>query len=118
MWSRATNPPGVEATTVCIEWPMNDHGAMTVRVEGTNESRQLVEFADDSIEKALARLPRGATIPVRMRSLGCRGNAWQVTGLGAVTTQTDRRISGRDDVANQRHRTDEQYGQRNERAEI
>ncbi|ELZ34435.1 hypothetical protein C474_01976 [Halogeometricum pallidum JCM 14848] len=63
---------------------MNDHGAMTVRVEASNEVRQIVECESDAVKHTLARLPTGATVPLKMESLGSRGNAWRVTELVGV----------------------------------
>lgn len=114
----ATNPTQTETTTVHIEWPMNDHGAMTVRVEGSNEVRQLVEFADGNVEGTMAKLPAGASLPVRMESLGTRGNAWRVTGLVGRTPQSITDTSGRDDPTHRGHRSDKEYGEAKERAEM
>lgn len=113
-----TNPTQTETTTVRIEWPMNDHGAMTVRIEGSNEVRQLVEFEDESVEETMARLPAGASVPVRMESLGMRGNAWRVTDLVGRTPRAATSVSGRDDPADHRHRSEEEHGETNERAEV
>lgn len=84
MRSHPTNPSGAETTTARIEWPMNDHGAMTVRVEASSEVRQVVEYGSDAVKRTLARLPTGATVPLKMESLGSRGNAWRVTELVGV----------------------------------
>jgi hypothetical protein len=113
-----TNPTQTETRTVRIEWPMNDHGAMTVRVEGLNEVRQLVEFADASVEETMAKLPAGASVPVRMESLGTRGNVWRVTALVGRTPRATTDVSRRDDPTDHRHRSEEEYGEANERAEV
>jgi hypothetical protein len=114
----ATNPTQTETTVVRIEWPMNDHGAMTVRVEGSNEVRQLVEFAGESVEETMAKLPAGASVPVRMESLGTRGNVWCVTGLVGRPPQSTPDVSGRDDPAHHGHRSEKEHGEANERAEV
>ncbi|MDS0292579.1 hypothetical protein [Halogeometricum luteum] len=114
MWSHTTNPSGAGTTTARIEWPMNDHGAMTVRVEASSEVRQLVEYESDAVRRTLARLPTGATVPLKMESLGSRGNAWRVTELVGVdhTRRTD--APRRDDA----RRADEERGERERRVEV
>lgn len=63
---------------------MNDHGAMTVEVEQTSETRHLVDYASDRVRAVLADLPVGATIPVRMSRVGARSNVWRANELPAV----------------------------------
>jgi hypothetical protein len=63
---------------------MNDHGAVTVELEETNEVRHLVEYATDRVRSVLAELPAGATVPVQMSRVGARSNVWRANGLPAV----------------------------------
>ena len=118
MRSHATNPSRAETTTARIEWPMNDHRAMTVRIEGTDEVRHLVEFADESVAETLSRLPTGATVPLRMESLGARGNAWRVTDLIGLHPDARTGVSRSDDVSDHEHGSEEKYGETRERAEV
>ncbi|MDS0299013.1 hypothetical protein NDI76_09670 [Halogeometricum sp. S1BR25-6] len=114
MWSHTTNPSGAETTTARIEWPMNDHSAMTVRVEASNEVRQLVEYESEAVRRTLSRLPAGATVPLKMESLGSRGNAWRVTELVGVDHTRRRVTSNREDV----RRADEERGERERRVKV
>ena len=114
MWSHPTNPSGAETTTARIEWPMNDHGAMTVRVEASNEVRQLVEYESEAIQRTLSRLPADATVPLKMESLGSRGNAWRVTELVGVDHTRRRVTSNREDAG----RADEERGERERRVTV
>lgn len=61
---------------------MNDHGAMTVRVESGNEVRQIVEYGSSDVRDALERLPAGTTVPLETEAVGMRGNAWRAVELG------------------------------------
>jgi hypothetical protein len=72
---------------------MNDHGAMTVETEETNEVRHLVDYGSDHVRSVLAALPAGATVPVRMTRVGSRSNAWRASGLpsGPFSSATPRR---------------------------
>jgi hypothetical protein len=67
--------------SVVIRRAMNDHGAMTVETEETNEVRHLVDYGSDHVRSVLAALPAGATVPVRMTRVGSRSNAWRASGL-------------------------------------
>jgi hypothetical protein len=60
---------------------MNDHGAITVETEETNEVRHLVDYDSDRVRSVLADLPAGTTVPVRMTRVGSRSNAWRVSDL-------------------------------------
>lgn len=117
MWSHATNPSEAETTTARIEWPMNDHGAMTVRVGSSNEVRQLVEFESKAVEETLAKLPTGATVPLKMESLGSRGNAWRVTELVGIEPTPRSVVSGRDDT-NRDAGSEKKYATRETRAGV
>ncbi|SFR69302.1 hypothetical protein [Halogeometricum limi] len=118
MRSHPTNPSQMRTRTARIEWPMNDHGAMTVLVESTNEVRQLVSFEDASVEEALSRLPAGASVPLKMEGVGGRGNAWHVAEIAGIESRIDRSVSRRDDAPNQRHGSDEEQQQTQRRAEV
>ena len=115
MRPHTTDPSGAEITAR-IEWPMNDHGAMTVRVEASNEVRQVVECASGAVEHTLARLPTGATVPLKMESLGSRGNAWRVTELVGVDHTRRTTASRRDDGP--RDSADRNRSDRERRAEV
>jgi hypothetical protein len=108
-----------EVTTVHVEWPMNDHDAMTVRVAGTNESRQIVECDSPELAETLRNLPSGAAVPIRMESLGTRGNAWRALAFGPGSavedaTPTSRPKHGADDD----HTPEEEHGEYRETAEV
>jgi hypothetical protein len=108
-----------EVTTVHIEWPMNDHDAMTVRVAETNESRQIVECDSTELAETLRNLPAGATVPIRMESVGTRGNTWRAVafGPGAVAeeaTPASRTKHGADEG----HAPEKEHGEYRETAEV
>jgi hypothetical protein len=82
--SGPTTPVTVSAT---IRQPMNDHGAVTVELTETNETRYLVEYASDRIQRVLGALPADTTLPMQLTRVGGRSNVWRVNGLpGAPTT--------------------------------
>lgn len=118
MRSDPTNPSRSETTTARIEWPMNDHDAMTVRVEESNEVRHLVEFEDEDVAETLAKLPAGATVPLRMESLETRGNVWRVTGLVGRTPHAATGSSGRDDASHEDHSSEKKYRETQGPAEV
>jgi hypothetical protein len=97
---------------------MNDHGAMTVRIDETNETRQVVDFETASIRSTLERLPVGTTLPMEMESVGSRGNAWLVNDL------VDSGVPTADASAGSRYGTthhrgpENENGKNSERAEI
>lgn len=62
---------------------MNDHGAMTVEVVGTNATRHIVEYASPSLRQTLSALPVGATVPLLLEPLGTRANVWRAVRLTA-----------------------------------
>ena len=70
------------AESVTIARPMNRYGTMTVELEENYETRHIVEYGERDLKTTLAALPEGTTIPVSMRRLNCRSNAWRVTELG------------------------------------
>jgi hypothetical protein len=72
-----------QPTTVTVVRSMNDHGAMTVEATETNDTRHIVEYADEDVEETLAQLPQGATVPLKLERIGGRGNCWRVAGLGS-----------------------------------
>jgi hypothetical protein len=84
VFNMGISDPRTVATPVTVDWPMNEHGTMTVSVVETNEVRHLVEFAP-GVAAVLADLPAGTTLPVRMRRLPARGSCWRVTAVGTST---------------------------------
>lgn len=73
--------PPRSAVVVTVTRRMNDHGAMTVEVDETNETRHLVEYGSPDVRATLAALPVGATIPLELRRIGSRSNVWEATSL-------------------------------------
>jgi hypothetical protein len=67
---------------------MNEHGGMTVELEGTNETRHLVAYASDRVRRVLGSLPEGTTLPVRMTRVGARANVWRAEALAGVPERT------------------------------
>ncbi|QIB74657.1 hypothetical protein GL213_07590 [Halogeometricum borinquense] len=118
MWYHTTNPSHTETIIARIEWPMNDHGAMTVRVEASCEVRHLVEFADETVEKTLTELPAGATVPLQMESVGARGNAWRVTELVGVTTEAMAKAAAHEDERRQRRGSETEHRESTEHVEV
>lgn len=118
MRSHPTHPTRVETTVARVEWPMNDHGAMTVVVEGPNEVRQLVDFGDDSLEETLSKLPAGATVPLRMESLETRGNAWRATELVGTTPEVTADVSRGEAAPRNRRGSENDYPEAKDRAEV
>lgn len=108
--SQNVTPATGDVRAVRIVWPMNDHGAMTVRVESENEVRQVVECNSDEVRKTLERLPAGTTLPLRMESVGTRGNAWRAVEL------VDRQVT---DTASSRteYRAEQKYAPDGEASE-
>ena len=74
-------PPSYSQTRVVVRRPMNDHGAVTVEVCDTNETRHLAEYASAELRRTLAALPPGTTIPLAMSRVGVRSNVWRVTAV-------------------------------------
>jgi hypothetical protein len=72
-----------QPTTVAVVRSMNDHGAMTVEATDANDTRHIVEYANEDVEETLARLPAGATVPLELERVGGRGNCWRVSGIGS-----------------------------------
>lgn len=83
--------------SVVIRRAMNDHGAITVETEETNEVRHLVDYDSDRVRSVLADLPAGTTVPVRMTRVGSRSNAWRVSDLpsGPFSSPAPRRTRTR-----------------------
>lgn len=78
---------------VSVRRPMNDHDSMTVEVQGTNETRHLVEYADDRLRDTLAALPTGTLVPLELVRLGTRANVWKVIALhGRQTTHPNQSV--------------------------
>jgi hypothetical protein len=97
---------------------MNDHDAMTVRVESTNEVRQVVEFDDADVRETLERLPSGTTVPLKMASVGTRGNAWRAVEL-VDSAAADRTAASRENrTADQTHAPDRRRNEPRETVEI
>ncbi|SDQ36697.1 hypothetical protein [Halopelagius longus] len=109
--SQNITPATGDVRAVRIVWPMNDHGAMTVRVESDSEVRQVVECESDEVRETLERLPAGTTLPLKMESVGMRGNAWR-----AVELVDDRRVT---DTASSRteYRAEQKYAPDGEASE-
>ncbi|MFB6130474.1 MAG: hypothetical protein ABEJ28_06610 [Salinigranum sp.] len=78
-----TVAPDSEEEVVTIVRPMNAHGTTTVEVDETNQTRHLVEYAEDELRATLSSLPEGTSLPVAMRRLNCRGNVWEAVSLGS-----------------------------------
>lgn len=68
-------------TRVVVRHTMNDHHTMTVEVEGSNETRHLVDYANPDLRRTLAALPSGTAIPVTLSRAGARSNVWRVEAL-------------------------------------
>lgn len=96
------------APEVRIVWPMNDHGAITGRVESENQVRQIVEYESADVKEALAGLPAGATIPLKMESVGMRGNAWRVVGLVDDRRARDKSSSRPEYTSEQKYAPDDE----------
>ncbi|MFB6126321.1 MAG: hypothetical protein ABEJ79_03350 [Halolamina sp.] len=71
----ATSDDGV--TTVRVERPMNDHGAVAVAVTATGELRHLVAHETRAVAATLAAADAGDTVALRMERAGRRGNVWR-----------------------------------------
>jgi hypothetical protein len=67
--------------TVRITREMNDHRTMTVEVVDSNATRYLVEYGSTDLERTLAALPTGATVPLELKPVGVRSNVWQAVGM-------------------------------------
>ena len=74
-------PFAATTVSVVIRQSMNDHGAVMVETQETNETRHLVEYASERVRSVLAGLPEGTTLPVQMTRVGGRSNVWRVSGL-------------------------------------
>jgi hypothetical protein len=75
------------AVSVVIRRSMNDHGAMTVETEETNETRHLVDYASERVRSVLSGLPSGTTVPVEMTRVGSRSNVWRASALPSVRSE-------------------------------
>ncbi|RLM57609.1 hypothetical protein DVK02_07585 [Halobellus sp. Atlit-31R] len=73
--------PAPNPTRVVVRRPMNDHGAMTVEVCATNETRHLSEYASPELRRRLEALPSGTTVPLTMARVGVRANVWRALDL-------------------------------------
>lgn len=104
--SQSITPATGDVRAVRIVWPMNDHGAMTVRVESDKEVRQVVECKSDELRKTLERLPAGTTLPLEMESVGGRGNAWRVVDLVDERRETEATPSRTEYRAEQKYAPD------------
>jgi hypothetical protein len=69
---------------------MNEHGAMCVEVEADNATRQVVDYESDDLERTLASLPEGTSLPLEMERLSDRGNVWRALAIrrGHATSPT------------------------------
>nr|WP_256545137.1 hypothetical protein [Halobellus ramosii] len=74
-------PAAQSPTHVVVRRPMNDHGAMTVEVCETNETRHLTEYASPELRRRLEALPSGTTVPLTMTRVGVRSNVWRAFEL-------------------------------------
>lgn len=82
-----------EIEKVSIARGMNNHGSMTVEVIGTNATRHVVEYATPDLERTLAALPVGATIPLELEPVVGRANVWRATGMyPRLNDSTDRTV--------------------------
>ncbi|MFC6825329.1 hypothetical protein [Halopelagius fulvigenes] len=114
--SQNITPATGDVRAVRIVWPMNDHGAMTVRVESENEVRQVVECESAEVRKTLERLPAGTTLPLKMESVGMRGNAWRAVELVDDRRTTD--ASSRTEYrAEQKYAPDDEVNEQREAAQ-
>ncbi|MFC6724606.1 hypothetical protein ACFQE1_09505 [Halobium palmae] len=74
-----------DAVGVTVVRPMNDHGGMTLEADETGVQYHVVEYLTPELRETLESLPEGASIPVTLRRLGARGNAWRAVGIGGGT---------------------------------
>ncbi|SEO88628.1 hypothetical protein SAMN04487948_106180 [Halogranum amylolyticum] len=79
----AHTPASEDVETVRITREMNDHRTMTVEVVDTNSTRYLVEYASSDLERTLAALPVGATVPLELEPVGVRANVWRAVDMHA-----------------------------------
>ena len=77
-----SSPPTAEESVTIVR-PMNRYGTMTVEIEENHETRHLVEYERGDLKSTLAALPEGSSVPVTMRRINCRSNAWEAIELGA-----------------------------------
>jgi hypothetical protein len=81
-------------TNVVVRQSMNEHGTMTVEVEGKNETRHLVEYESAELRETLSKLPSGTRIPLTMARAGARSNVWRVVdfhgGRAPATVDAER----------------------------
>jgi hypothetical protein len=70
-----------DVETVRITREMNDHRTMTVEVVESNATRYLVEYGSPDLERTLATLPVGATVPLELEPVGARSNVWRAVDM-------------------------------------
>jgi hypothetical protein len=73
---------------VTVVRPMNRYGTMTVEVPENNETRHVVDYAERELKSTLAALPEGTSVPIELRRLNCRSNAWEAVDFGASRSAT------------------------------
>lgn len=116
--SKHVTPATRSAPEVRIVWPMNDHGAMTVRVESESEIRQIAEYESADVREALERLPAGATVPLEMQSVGMRGNAWRAVELVCDRSARDAASARPEYAAEQNYALDDEAREQKETARV